>query len=177
MDDLASGIQVDDIDDKIPEELPILSLRDTVVFPNIVTPLVVAREKSVNLINEVIAGSRMLGLVTQRQAEEAGVTEGLIAHHFGSKENLFLKVEQTILRDLHDKLEESLFYSLDGVGAVTNFIKCLLRYSVDNKEWFTTLLRCSPFILENNPRGNKIITVECEKIFRLLKQSVPSNEK
>ena len=54
---------------KIPEELPILPLRDTVVFPNIVTPLVVAREKSVRLINDVIAGTRILGLVAQKKAE------------------------------------------------------------------------------------------------------------
>jgi len=54
---------------KIPGLLPILPLRDTVVFPNIVTPLVVAREKSVQLINDVIAGSRILGLVAQRNAE------------------------------------------------------------------------------------------------------------
>ncbi|MDD2219266.1 MAG: TetR/AcrR family transcriptional regulator [Desulfoplanes sp.] len=108
----------------------------------------------------------------KKVAREAGVTEGLIAHHFGSKEKLFLKVEQTILRDLHDKLEESLFYSSDGMGAVTNFIKCFLRYSVDNKEWFTTLLRCSPFILESSPKDHKVISVECEKIFRLLKNSV-----
>ncbi len=54
---------------RIPEQLPILPLRDTVVFPNIVTPLVVAREKSVQLINDVIAGSRILGLVAQREAD------------------------------------------------------------------------------------------------------------
>jgi ATP-dependent Lon protease len=53
----------------IPGELPILPLRDTVVFPNIVTPLVVAREKSVQLINDVIAGHRILGLVAQRRPE------------------------------------------------------------------------------------------------------------
>ena len=55
---------------KIPSSLPILPLRDTVVFPNIVTPLVVAREKSVQLINDVIAGSRMLGLVSQKDVEK-----------------------------------------------------------------------------------------------------------
>jgi len=54
---------------KIPADLPILPLRDTVVFPNIVTPLVVAREKSVQLINDVIASSRILGLVAQKKAE------------------------------------------------------------------------------------------------------------
>ncbi len=108
----------------------------------------------------------------KKVAQEAGVTEGLIAHHFGNKENLFIQVERSILQDLHDKLNESLFYSSDGMGAVTNFIKCFLKYSGDNSKCFTTLLRCSPFIIESNPHGNKAISVECEKIFRLLKQSV-----
>ncbi|MBN2001184.1 endopeptidase La [candidate division KSB1 bacterium] len=53
---------------KIPSSLPILPLRDTVVFPNIVTPLVVARSKSVQLINDIISGSRILGLVSQKKA-------------------------------------------------------------------------------------------------------------
>ncbi|MBN2357593.1 endopeptidase La [candidate division KSB1 bacterium] len=54
---------------RIPAQLPILPLRDTVIFPNIITPLVVAREKSVQLINDVVAGDRILGLVAQRKAE------------------------------------------------------------------------------------------------------------
>jgi ATP-dependent Lon protease len=55
---------------KVPSDLPILPLRDTVAFPNIVTPLVVAREKSVKLINDVIAGTRILALVAQKEAEQ-----------------------------------------------------------------------------------------------------------
>ncbi|MBN1542103.1 endopeptidase La [candidate division KSB1 bacterium] len=70
MDDYSIQLENEEIQGKIPDELPVLPLRDTVVFPNIVTPLVVAREKSVSLINEVISGSRMLGLVTQRDAED-----------------------------------------------------------------------------------------------------------
>ncbi|MBN1479778.1 endopeptidase La [candidate division KSB1 bacterium] len=61
--------QADAEDTKIPPELAILPLRDTVAFPNIVTPLVVARDKSVQLINDVISGSRILGLVAQKEAE------------------------------------------------------------------------------------------------------------
>jgi len=64
------GIETNlDVESKVPSELPILPLRDTVAFPNIVTPLVVAREKSVKLINDVIAGSRILGLVAQKNGE------------------------------------------------------------------------------------------------------------
>ena len=55
---------------KIPSELPILPLRDTVAFPNIVTPLVIAREKSVKLINDVTAATRILALVAQKEAEQ-----------------------------------------------------------------------------------------------------------
>ena len=73
MDDLMDPQQIENVVEangaKIPDRLPILPLRDTVVFPHIVTPLVVAREKSVQLINDVIAGSRILGLVAQREAE------------------------------------------------------------------------------------------------------------
>ncbi|MBD3374152.1 endopeptidase La [candidate division KSB1 bacterium] len=61
--------QIDLSDQEIPEEIPILPLRDTVVFPNIVTPLIVAREKSVQLINDVTSGSRILGLASQRDVE------------------------------------------------------------------------------------------------------------
>ena len=50
----------------IPDELPILPLRDTVLFPNSFMPLAVARESSVQLIDEAIAGSKVIGVVTPR---------------------------------------------------------------------------------------------------------------
>jgi ATP-dependent Lon protease len=52
----------------IPNELPILPLRDTVLFPNSFLPLAVARESSVRLIEEAIAGSKLVGVFTQRDA-------------------------------------------------------------------------------------------------------------
>jgi ATP-dependent Lon protease len=62
------GVDSEELKTKIPSSLPVLTLRDTVVYPNIVTPLVVAREKSVNLINDVLSNNRMIGLVSQRDA-------------------------------------------------------------------------------------------------------------
>jgi ATP-dependent Lon protease len=53
----------------IPEELPILPLRDFIVFPYMVTPLIIARPKSMRLIDEVMEDSKLLGLVAQRQPE------------------------------------------------------------------------------------------------------------
>ena len=54
---------------EIPEELPILPLRDTVVFPYVATPLIVARKSSVQLIDDVLSGDRILALVAQKNAE------------------------------------------------------------------------------------------------------------
>ena len=49
----------------IPPELPVLPLRDTVLFPNSFMPLAVARESSVRLIEEAIADGRVVGVFTQ----------------------------------------------------------------------------------------------------------------
>src|SRR3989441_11570003 len=61
--------ELDDIQQKIqaiPEELPILPVRDAVIFPNAVIPLTVGRESSVKLINDVQQGDGMLVVLTQR---------------------------------------------------------------------------------------------------------------
>ncbi len=50
----------------IPAELPVLPLRDTVLFPNSFMPLAVARESSVRLIDEAIAGGKLIGVFAQR---------------------------------------------------------------------------------------------------------------
>src|SRR4029434_818029 len=52
----------------IPSELPVLPLRDTVLFPNSFLPLAVARESSVRLIEEAISGSKLCVALTQRDA-------------------------------------------------------------------------------------------------------------
>ena len=52
----------------VPDELPILPLRDTVLFPNSFMPLAVARESSVRLIDDAIASGKLVGVFTQRDA-------------------------------------------------------------------------------------------------------------
>ena len=62
----------------IPSELPVLPLRDTVLFPNSFMPLAVAREASVRLIDDATATGRMIGVFTQREASvEEPVQEDL----------------------------------------------------------------------------------------------------
>ena len=47
--------------------LPLLPLRDIVVFPNMVIPLFVGRDKSINALNEVMKKEKKIILVTQKK--------------------------------------------------------------------------------------------------------------
>ncbi len=62
----------------VPEELPILPLRNTVLFPGVVIPITVGRDKSIKLIKEAYQGTKTIGVVTQKDAEvEDPTTEDL----------------------------------------------------------------------------------------------------
>src|SRR2546430_8635387 len=53
----------------IPNSLPILPIRNIVVFPGTVMPLNVGRPKSKALLDEVMPGEKLVGVVTQKNAE------------------------------------------------------------------------------------------------------------
>jgi ATP-dependent Lon protease len=59
---------------KFPATLPVLPLKDTVVFPESVTPLAIGQERSIRLIEDVVSGDRVLALVTVKapEAEQPG---------------------------------------------------------------------------------------------------------
>jgi ATP-dependent Lon protease len=52
----------------VPDQVPILPLRDTVLFPQAALPLGAGRESSVRLLDDVIRGNRLIGVFTQRDA-------------------------------------------------------------------------------------------------------------
>jgi ATP-dependent Lon protease len=56
-------------DQPLPEALPILPLRETVTYPESLTPLAVGQERSIQLVNDVLGGNRMLAMVASRDAE------------------------------------------------------------------------------------------------------------
>lgn len=72
--------------EKISNQLPILPLRDMVLFPGMVLPITVGRPKSLNLIRAINKGSRILGVVTQKEVENEDPTfddlhkTGTLAH-------------------------------------------------------------------------------------------------
>ncbi|MFH1005609.1 MAG: endopeptidase La [Bacteroidota bacterium] len=72
--------------EKFPDELPILPLRNTVLFPGVVIPITVGRDKSIRLIKDAYKGKRYIGVVSQKndKTEDPSIEElnkiGTIAH-------------------------------------------------------------------------------------------------
>ena len=57
-------LPMDDAD--VPKQLPILPLRNTVLFPGVMIPITVGREKSIKLINDAYNGTKLIGVVSQK---------------------------------------------------------------------------------------------------------------
>ncbi len=53
-------------DVEIPEQLPLLPLRNTVLFPGVVLPITVGRDKSIQAVNEAYKASKLIGVVAQK---------------------------------------------------------------------------------------------------------------
>jgi ATP-dependent Lon protease len=56
--------QAEELGEELPPALPVLPLKDTVVFPASMTPLAIGQERSIALIDDVLGGDRLLALVT-----------------------------------------------------------------------------------------------------------------
>ena len=71
VEDLASESQKQDDDERlsIPDVLPVLPLKDIVIYPFAVQPLGVGQERSIRLIDDVMRGDRLVVLVAQKSAE------------------------------------------------------------------------------------------------------------
>ncbi|WP_435625815.1 endopeptidase La [Flagellimonas sp.] len=63
--------------EELPETLPVLPLRNTVLFPGVVIPITAGRDKSINLIKDANNGSKTIGVVAQKdeQVENPGVKD------------------------------------------------------------------------------------------------------
>ena len=66
---ITTGEETDEASPPIPEELPILPLRGVVVYPLMVLPLTVGQLRSVRLVDEVVVGDRLVGLVASKDPE------------------------------------------------------------------------------------------------------------
>jgi len=56
--------------EELPLDLPILPLRNTVLFPGVVIPITAGRDKSIKLINDANAGGKVIGVVSQKNEDD-----------------------------------------------------------------------------------------------------------
>jgi ATP-dependent Lon protease len=85
----------------VPESLPILPLRGVVIFPSAIVPLLISRGSSLKLVEDALAGDRMLALVAQKNPEEESPdTTGLYARGTAGRILKMLKYPDSSVRIL-----------------------------------------------------------------------------
>src|ERR1700712_3049355 len=55
-------------DIEIPKELPVLPLRNTVLFPGVVLPITVGRDKSIKAVNDAYKADKLIGVLAQKDS-------------------------------------------------------------------------------------------------------------
>src|SRR5215470_5450090 len=67
---MTEGLRKDEEPPKIPDVLPVLPLRDIVIFPFMIVPLYVSRERSIKAVDQALSDSRMILLAAQKKQDE-----------------------------------------------------------------------------------------------------------
>ena len=64
-------------DIEVPKELPVLPLRNTVLFPGVVLPITVGRDKSIRAVNDAYKADKLIGVLAQKDSsvEDPGITD------------------------------------------------------------------------------------------------------
>src|SRR5713101_7451983 len=125
----AEDISVGDRPLSIPSELPILPLRDTVLFPNSFMPLAVARESSIRLIDDAIADGKLIAVFTQRDASvEEPTQDDLYTVGTGTHIHKMFKLPDGSLRLIVQGLVR---LKLEGVVATHPYLRARVSSAVE----------------------------------------------
>jgi len=151
-------------DDKIivPNELPILPLRGTVLYPDLILPIMVGRKRSVKLIDDAMDSDRIIGIITQKRSEIEDPKESdlysvgvaalilrMIRELDGSQRVIVqgvsrIKVREYLQRDPYFKarcevIEEGFVYGVEIEALMMN-LKNLFQRAVELAPYLTTEL-------------------------------------
>ncbi|MDB6066542.1 MAG: ATP-dependent protease La [Pedosphaera sp.] len=116
----------------VPEVLPILGLSDIVIFPGMVAPLLVETAQSIHLIDDVVGGDRLLGVVLQRKPEvENPVPEDMFEVGCAARVLKMLKFPDNTVRVLVEGLWR---IHIKGYESQTPYLKAKVEVDKDVKE-------------------------------------------
>src|SRR5205814_2937919 len=116
----------------IPPELPVLPLRDTVLFPNSFMPLAVARESSVRLIDDAIANGKLIAVFTQRDASvEEPIQNNLYPVGTATHIHKMFKLPDGSLRLIVQGVER---LTLDQIVQARPYLRATVTVAPDRRE-------------------------------------------
>ncbi len=105
-------------------------------------------------------------------AAKAGVAPGLLAHHYGTKEKLFLEAGLDVLRNFKIALEASVADSPNGLEGVLNFCRAYLDFSLDCHSNWLVLVRCSPYSDMKTSSNREMMEQQFSGIHRILEGEI-----
>ena len=115
-----SGANLDEAD--LPRTLPVLALRNVVIFPGTITPITVSREKSLKLVKALYKSTKIIGTVTQKDA----------------------KVEEPAKSDLFDTTSCRILKTIElPDGGLTVLLRGLKKFHLDD------IIADEPYLLGN----------------------------
>jgi ATP-dependent Lon protease len=117
--ELTDVLETTDTDQQlqIPSELPVLPLRDIVIYPFMIVPLFVSREKSIRAVDEALAENRMILLASQKDLDkEEPLAEDLYAVGTAAVIMRMLKLPDGRIRILVQGLARAQIESVDATG-------------------------------------------------------------
>lgn len=118
--------------EEIPDELPILPLRNTVLFPGVVIPITAGRDKSIQLIKDANKGNKVVGVVAQKNGEIEDPTiddiysTGVVAQ--------ILRVLKMPDGNTTVIIQGKKRFEIDEIIQETPYLKAKVKEAVDEKE-------------------------------------------
>ncbi|MCG9478603.1 MAG: endopeptidase La [Actinomycetia bacterium] len=140
---------------KIPQELPLLSLKNSVVFPYLSTPLIVGRPKSIEAVKNASEEHKMIVVVAQKEENKEMV----------NKEDLYEVGTACVLKQVVESSEDEIKCVVEGITRVK------VKYYTQTEKYF----RASIEVLEDEPFDqdeeldnlNTTVRMQVEKFIQL----------
>ncbi|MCG2789651.1 MAG: endopeptidase La [Actinomycetia bacterium] len=140
---------------KIPQELPLLALKNSVVFPFLATPLVVGRKKSINAINNASKEHKIIVVVAQREESKEQI----------EKEDLYEVGTACAIKQVVNISEDEIKCVVEGIARIR------IKYFTQVEPYFrvfTEVLQEEPFVFNNEIENlNTTIRMQVEKFIQL----------
>ncbi|CCO22879.1 TetR/AcrR family transcriptional regulator [Maridesulfovibrio hydrothermalis] len=112
------------------------------------------------------------GTTVKMISERAGVAFGLVSHYFGSKEELFVTAGVALVEDLMEYLNEEIRKAHSGIDGIQMFMKSYLSYTLQHRNTFPVLLRCSPFSDVQIDMDRTRISIKFQQLLNIIRECV-----